>query len=330
MREHYLFALGTSLVGISVGALTVLTQSVVVTLLIPLLFSLIAGASGFYLAREDITQADGRRRLAFVGICVGGLCVGLLGGVTATFWIQSKFATDRARIADVSTSPMTLSEQIFVAEVYAVADMLGVDQADRITMAKAALSEGRTTREDPADGLRQAAEAETVAALQDVAELDISELSLVEDEDFRSTIAAVRTLATAMLAVHAAQPGSAIDMQVWDSGLNIVREPLGELVGTTTRFPITSFEYLSRSAEAVRRMVRLRSALDVRAQLKMSQVAHLDTGATLLGAERKELIRLLRGKGEDVLSVAPAGNFYPTIAQAVPRQDGLWSQGSGS
>lgn len=60
-------AAGFGSLGVAVGLFSGLSASPIVSTLLPLLFGLIGGAGGVYLAREDLGTASGRRRLREVG-----------------------------------------------------------------------------------------------------------------------------------------------------------------------------------------------------------------------------------------------------------------------
>lgn len=74
-------ALAFVLLGLCIGLLTGLSRSPVVSVLIPLLFGLIGGTGGLYIARLDISDKPQQHNLMIVSVAVGMLAIGTAAGV---------------------------------------------------------------------------------------------------------------------------------------------------------------------------------------------------------------------------------------------------------
>jgi hypothetical protein len=119
-----------SLVGLCVGVLTALSQSPVVSIVIPLLFSLVAGAGGIYISKVDVTQADVRQRLAFAGIGVIAFVVSTLIGVWAIISTQSpRVAPDLTAL--LRSEFLQPSDQLHLVKLRALAALMGTSTDER-------------------------------------------------------------------------------------------------------------------------------------------------------------------------------------------------------
>src|SRR5262245_45022719 len=74
------FIAGFSLLGLSVGLLAGNSNSPVVGVVLPLLFGLVGGASGFHLAQIDLTSKTEGRRLRYLGVALIAFMLPLLLG----------------------------------------------------------------------------------------------------------------------------------------------------------------------------------------------------------------------------------------------------------
>lgn len=319
MRQHYLFALGTFAVGAVIGSLTVLSSSPVVSVVIPLLFGLIAGASGFLLAREDITQKAGRERLAFIGVCATSLCLGLMIAVTVTFWAQMSLYPKPLNDLAGGDRPLDYQEQMHAAEVRAVARMLGADPREQASIVQAAILQSRMQPETTADieTVRVFDEA-FVEKLNAIAELAPIVIPEGQDPDsysnyFNSTLLHAR----ALLVLHETMGDTSAETDLRRDSLRSMMQPLGMLVGSSTSFPTSNFLRLSEeNPDALAAMVDLRiSGTKLVAQASDASSVQVYE-SNLIPQSRAELIRLLQGTtvafgGEPAFGLNVAENFEP-------------------
>lgn len=75
-----LYGVSFALLGLCVGLFAGLSHSPVIGVLLPLLFGLIGGANGLYLARADFTNKQDRRRLGLLGLMLSVFLIFVLGG----------------------------------------------------------------------------------------------------------------------------------------------------------------------------------------------------------------------------------------------------------
>jgi hypothetical protein len=121
-RIAYVFAM--AVVGLGVGYFVALSRSPVVGVLLPLLFTLIAGAGGIYVAREDLSQKLGRRRMALLSACVIALVSSsILGSFLILAHAPTQRGPDLLKVPEFTT--LSLPGQLAAIEVRKIALMLG-------------------------------------------------------------------------------------------------------------------------------------------------------------------------------------------------------------
>lgn len=80
MLSLTLYVIAVGLVGFSIGCLVAISQTPVVSAVMPLLFGLIAGASGVFAAKESMDNTDGQRRIRFIAACIiSFVCFNFIG-----------------------------------------------------------------------------------------------------------------------------------------------------------------------------------------------------------------------------------------------------------
>ena len=75
-----LIALATSIFGVTTGLLLGLSQSPVVGIALPILFSILGGTSGFYFAKADLNSTSNRRTVQLASLATTLLCIGTIAG----------------------------------------------------------------------------------------------------------------------------------------------------------------------------------------------------------------------------------------------------------
>jgi len=79
-RPLVLYGVSFGLLGLCVGLFAGLSHSPVIGVLLPLLFGLIGGANGLYLARADLTNEQDRKRLGLLGLMLSVFLILVLAG----------------------------------------------------------------------------------------------------------------------------------------------------------------------------------------------------------------------------------------------------------
>jgi hypothetical protein len=103
-REHSYkwFLAGLILVGGTTGYLLAISRSPVVGVVIPLLFGLVGGVGGLYVAKEDLNSEAGRHRLALIGRSLTALSLALLGTSTITLlWLANVGKSSRIVLSEL-------------------------------------------------------------------------------------------------------------------------------------------------------------------------------------------------------------------------------------
>lgn len=316
MRQHYLFAVGTFAVGIVIGVLTVLSSSPVVSVVVPLLFGLIAGASGFYLAREDITQNGGRARLAFTGVCVSSLCAGLILALATTFWVRGRFYPKPLQELTSTEQTLSYEEQMRAVEMRAVARMLGADPREQAGIVRAAILDFRAHPEISVESETVPQSTEPlIEALGVVAALKpIPVIEGVEPDDYSINFNAILAYSRMLVLLNQQKEGPDTDLDLWRNAVSDMITTVGALVGSGEEFSPTYFLRLSdENPGALVALMRLRALgakwIELTPEATIVTAPQID----LLPQGRAELIKLLQG-GSDAISASETYSLIPNVA----------------
>ena len=84
------FIIGLGLIGAATRYFVALSRSPVVGIVLPLIFGLVGGAGGVYLAKADLKSEEGRHRLALIGKAVGSLSLVMVLATAVTLWWRNE------------------------------------------------------------------------------------------------------------------------------------------------------------------------------------------------------------------------------------------------
>jgi hypothetical protein len=125
-----IYILAMALLGLCIGVLTALSRSPVVSVILPLLFSLVAGASGVYISKLDLTHVAARRRLGFVGICISALVISTLIGVwTVLLYDKPDVTPNLAKL--FQNDNLQPGDQLYLVKLRALAALMGTSVEER-------------------------------------------------------------------------------------------------------------------------------------------------------------------------------------------------------
>lgn len=282
-------------------------------MVIPLLFGLIAGASGFYLAREDISQKGGRERLAFVGACVTSLCLGLILMGTATFWTQSHFQPKTLQELIGAAQAPNYEEQMLALETRAIAGLLGADPREQSKIVQAAVLGERTDLKPSVDNETiEAIEKEIIEAIAEIANLaPLNANNEAEADDYVSSFNLTLGYSRALLVLN---EQANLEQQLWQQYLARMFDLVERIVGSENSFNYAYFLRISNEDPgALSLMIRLRS-IGARWHLLTSgrdgeSVLKTET----LSQSRVELIKLLQGQNDEI--AFDSRGYFPQLAE---------------
>jgi len=136
------YGLGTALLAGLIGVSIGLSESPVVAVVVPLFLALVSGGGGFYVAKADLSQADERQRLVFLGkllsvfsiMALVGAVYGALvrtGAPVASLFLSAPAHEDNAAFDYATLSP---DQALQVAALGLRLRSMGVerDQVDKI------------------------------------------------------------------------------------------------------------------------------------------------------------------------------------------------------
>ena len=146
MKSISIYTMSLALLGVSIGVFVALSRTPVVSIVLPLFFSLIAGASGIYISRQDINQKVGRQRLGFVGLCIFAFVFGTLAGMGTLLWLQRpRITPDLASIPGVND--LGSAERLNLVKLRALAVLLGTTVDERTAILSNAASQRKVNTE---------------------------------------------------------------------------------------------------------------------------------------------------------------------------------------
>jgi hypothetical protein len=298
MKHAWWYAAAMTVVGLAVGYFVALSRSPVVAVLLPLLFSLIAGVSGIYVAREDLTQVAGRKRLGFLGICIlAFVCGSLVSSGTLLILKRPQLTPSLTEISGFDK--LTPEERIYLVQLRALTLLLGTSQEERVGILEAASRKVVVPADEPSvvsrklrEFLEPISNAETALAEDLVAGFT--------DDSLKQQAMAVKALlrASKYLFDHWSNSieSEATSAVVIQQQINLLRESLGELVGTTNSLPTTNLQILSQAPEVLGVLLELRAMLETGAPKLTETVENqLSGGGFEFRSERLEIIKLLAG-----------------------------------
>jgi hypothetical protein len=132
------FIIGMGLIGAATGFLVAESRSPVVAVALPLIFGLIGGAGGIYVARADLTSEAGRSRLALIGKSISALSAALIVMAAFVLWMHSRDSADLTKIATDHTT-LGSADLLDLAELRTRLKILGASADEQQTILNRAI-----------------------------------------------------------------------------------------------------------------------------------------------------------------------------------------------
>ena len=130
MLSLTLYVIAVGLVGFSIGCLVAISQTPVVSAVMPLLFGLIAGASGVFAAKESIDNKDGQGRIRFIAACIiSFVCFNLIGLGVFLWLLRPSLEPELLNIKNFAS--LGAEGQKNVAELRVRSKLLGMSVGER-------------------------------------------------------------------------------------------------------------------------------------------------------------------------------------------------------
>lgn len=193
MLSKVTYIFGMAVLGAGIGYFVTLSRSPVVAVLLPLLFGLIAGAGGFFLTREDLTQETGRERLAMLGICIM-----VLVGATILTSIGVFFVRGSTLTPELSAVPgyKTLEprEQLALVEMRLLATLLGASDKEKMQLLSTAAEKRPELSPDQPELVASKLNRVRTALLPAAQQLDNEFIDSNEDDEIKKELIETRAL----------------------------------------------------------------------------------------------------------------------------------------
>lgn len=141
-----IYIIALAFLGAGVGIVVALSKSSISGILLPLLFTLIAGSSGLIVSKQDLSQKAGRTHIAFVGLCIISFTIGLLGGGTGGMLLKRSHPTPVMTDID-GFAGLDPESQLKLAELRTLAILIGTSSKERETILKQALLKNEDSEE---------------------------------------------------------------------------------------------------------------------------------------------------------------------------------------
>jgi hypothetical protein len=299
MWSKAIYIIGMAVLGAGIGYFVTLSRSPVVGILLPLLFSLIGGAGGVFLARQDLTQKAGRERLGILGASI----VALVGAAILTSILVFSRNT-RSVNPELTEVPgykaLAPDEQYTVLEMRMMATLLGATEKEKVQLlASAAKRENETKNNlDPPELVISRLEA-MQPALESVAHQLDDEFINKTDEQVKKTLIQTRAIAQSsayLFGVWSSRKLANTSYAVVKQQLDILNNALDNIVGKG----VVSSPVLTAAAG---RPPLLEALFNLRATMEtqpLNLISEPDQNAPevqsiLSRSERIELLKILAG-----------------------------------
>jgi hypothetical protein len=142
------FASGMGFIGAAIGFLVAESGSPVVAVALPLIFGLIGGAGGLYVARADISSESGSQRLALIGKSISAFSAALIAVTIAVILTQRDYSAGLTKVS--SSSELSALDFLNLAELRARLKILGSSpEEQQDVLARAIQNKKRST--DPVE-----------------------------------------------------------------------------------------------------------------------------------------------------------------------------------
>lgn len=299
MWSKAIYIAGMAVLGAGIGYFVTLSRSPVVAILLPLFFSLVGGAGGVFLVRQDLSQKAGRERLGILGACI----IALVGAaiLTSMLVFSQNTRSFYPELTDISGyKTLAPSEQLAVLEMRMMATLLGATEKEKLQLlASAAKKEERKKISlDPPELI--VSRLETMQpALETVAQQLDDEFIGKSDEQVKKTLVETRAIVQS----------SAYIFHVWssrklaDTPYTLVKQQLdilhNALDNMIERGVISSpaLTVVAGRPPLLEALFSLRAAMELR-PLNLISETKLDqpeVRSVLSSFERTELLRILAG-----------------------------------
>jgi hypothetical protein len=153
-NEGVWFTAGLGLIGAATGYFVALSRSPVVAVVLPLVFGLIGGAGGVYLAKADVKSDEGRYRLALIGNAVGALALVMVLTTAVTLWSRNA-ATYQALSGVAGVSQLDAKDQLTLVGLRAQLELLGASADEQKSVLTNAAKVDIQQPDTPADLARK-------------------------------------------------------------------------------------------------------------------------------------------------------------------------------
>jgi hypothetical protein len=214
LRMKWYYA-GLAGVGAAVGLFTGLSSSPVVGVLLPLLFALIGGAGGLYLATADLSKSDVQLRLDLLGKGFVVLAVPLVGAAvyaslvrTGASWSTLFLIESRAEAADLNLEQMRPAHATELFVLRRKLELLGVPGREQQVVLRTAAAD----IESPRSRERVVASFKRLATLSTQASTALeAELGSISDDEGAHSAADVLRLVRSFAGQYAHYAGQLAD-----------------------------------------------------------------------------------------------------------------------
>jgi hypothetical protein len=276
-------AVGFGCLGLAIGVLGGLSRSPVVATLLPLLFGLVSGASGVYVARAELTSNAGRARLAELGkvltifslAVVAGSLYGVLlrTGAPASALIPHSSLEEPARFE--AGTGISLEDRLRLVGMRTRLRLLGAEKAEQeriLTLLAARLEEPRD------DSHMEPLVAKLADAVDQLIEALGAKLPGDAGEEPPDEIQSLKTsLANGLALLREEDPDPSLTREYWRAAIN-------EIAASNL-----DVDWISRSRERYRAaaLVRVHLAVAQRNRPAAIETSELDRLLSFLGANSR-------------------------------------------
>jgi hypothetical protein len=268
------FTVGLGLIGAATGYFVALSRSPVVGIVLPLVFGLVGGAGGIYLAKADLKSEEGQHRLSLIGKAVGSLSLVMVATTAAMLWLFQS-STYQPLMTVSGVAQLDAKDLLSLVVLRARLQLLGASAQEQNTILASA-AKANIREADPAPLIAKKLHAISTAAANVIAALNGP---FSADEQKNEMIKSVLNLKQWLLAINpmvqtwADEIDKKGDVSMEEVGLAIrlMNSSLDAIIGDSHN-PYPTLSALAPYPKIVQSLIALRIKLSADAPQLYSEV----------------------------------------------------------
>lgn len=325
MWSKAIYIAGMAVLGAGIGYFVTLSRSPVVGVLLPLLFSLIGGAGGVFLVREDLAQKAGQERLGILGASMVALVGAAILTSVLVFTLNTRTMTpELTEVQGYST--LAPSDQLAVLEMRLVATLFGATAKEKSQLLESAARKEPKPKIslDPPELVASRLDAMRPALESVAQQMDDEFISKTTDDQIKETLIQARAISQSsadLFRLWSLKKLANTTYGVVEQELDMVKYALSNTVGNGNGSPPAAFPAIAGKPQLLEALFNLKWAIEAQPLnlVAASSFQARELQSVLSSQGRIELLKLLAG---DSARERPAGGAHTLADQIFERFSG--------